>query len=212
MFPSGLPVERRDYLGICFLADQVLLSSPLAGEDTPEIPSRRKTKGGHDPLPAAACPSLRRFSPPGTPPRRGPQIGHPEARRQEETVAVAHEALIRIWIRLRGWLDEDRKFLLWRQRLRADLADWERAGRDRDALLRGRAVARMVHADAVRAVAFSPDGKWLATRSNNTARVWLWREVLWNEACARLPRNLEKDEWKRYLHEELYRETCTNLP
>jgi hypothetical protein len=52
MFPSGLPVESGDYLGSCFLADQVLLSSPLAGKDTPEIPSRGKTKGGHNPLPA----------------------------------------------------------------------------------------------------------------------------------------------------------------
>ena len=35
----------------------------------------------------------------------------------QETVEVAHEALIREWGRLRDWLNEDRSFYLWRQRL-----------------------------------------------------------------------------------------------
>src|SRR5205085_11791266 len=34
-----------------------------------------------------------------------------------EMVEVAHETLIRTWPRLRIWLDQDREFLLWRQRL-----------------------------------------------------------------------------------------------
>ncbi len=55
----------------------------------------------------------------------------------EETVEVAHEALIHNWARLRGWLDEDREFLLWRQRLRAHLEEWERTGREKGTLLRG---------------------------------------------------------------------------
>ena len=55
--------------------------------------------------------------------------GHDEAAR-EETVEVAHEALIRTWARLRRWLDADREFLLWRQRLRTDLAEWEHTERD----------------------------------------------------------------------------------
>ncbi|CAN5362420.1 hypothetical protein BH24GEM3_BH24GEM3_14890 [soil metagenome] len=55
----------------------------------------------------------------------------------EETVEVAHEALIRNWSRLQEWLDADREFLLWRQRLRAALAEWERTGLDNGALLRG---------------------------------------------------------------------------
>jgi KaiC/GvpD/RAD55 family RecA-like ATPase len=55
----------------------------------------------------------------------------------EETVEVAHEALIRGWERLRRWLDEDREFLLWRQRLRVALEEWQRTGRDEGALLRG---------------------------------------------------------------------------
>jgi hypothetical protein len=38
---------------------------------------------------------------------------------------VAHEALVRHWERLRGWLNEDREFLLWRQRTQIHVAfEW----------------------------------------------------------------------------------------
>jgi formylglycine-generating enzyme required for sulfatase activity len=54
----------------------------------------------------------------------------------EETIEVAHEALIRGWQQLRDWLNSDREFLLWRQRLRT-LADiWDGSGRSEGALLR----------------------------------------------------------------------------
>lgn len=62
---------------------------------------------------------------------------------QKETVEVAHEALIRHWQRLKDWLDRDREFLLWRERLRSEHADWCRS-RDPDALLRG---ARLAEAE-----------------------------------------------------------------
>lgn len=52
------------------------------------------------------------------------------------TVEVVHEALIRQWSRLRGRLDADRAYLLWRDRYRADLEPWQ-AGHDAGALLRG---------------------------------------------------------------------------
>ncbi|MCI0432142.1 MAG: hypothetical protein L0271_00640, partial [Gemmatimonadetes bacterium] len=55
-----------------------------------------------------------------------------------ETVEVAHEALIRNWGRLRTWLDEDREFLLWRQRLHHAIEEHARPGAGGDAaLLRG---------------------------------------------------------------------------
>lgn len=57
------------------------------------------------------------------------------------TVEVAHEALIREWSRLKQWLDEDREFLLWQQRLRAALRQWEASARDEGALLRGAPLA-----------------------------------------------------------------------
>ena len=55
----------------------------------------------------------------------------------EQTIEVAHEALIHNWDRLRDWMDEDREFLLWRQRLRAHLDEWEDADHNADELLRG---------------------------------------------------------------------------
>jgi signal transduction histidine kinase len=55
----------------------------------------------------------------------------------EETVEVAHEALIREWGRLRGWLEADRAFRTWQERLRAAIRQWEALGRDAGALLRG---------------------------------------------------------------------------
>ena len=52
-------------------------------------------------------------------------------------VEVAHEALIRNWERLRGWLNEDREFLLWRQRTLIQVEQWDQHGRDASYLLRG---------------------------------------------------------------------------
>lgn len=56
---------------------------------------------------------------------------------KRETLQVAHEALIRNWERLKKRLDEDRKFLLWRQRLALMLDEWQRSARDPSTLLRG---------------------------------------------------------------------------
>ena len=61
----------------------------------------------------------------------------PAAPDDPTTVEVAHEALIRQWERLRGWIKEDREFLLWRQRLGFQIAEWDRSGRDAGTLLRG---------------------------------------------------------------------------
>jgi hypothetical protein len=55
----------------------------------------------------------------------------------EQTVEVAHEALISDWARLRAWVNEDREFLLWRERLDTLLREWERAQESDEALLRG---------------------------------------------------------------------------
>jgi hypothetical protein len=54
----------------------------------------------------------------------------------EDTVEVSHEALIRSWARLQGWLKADREFLLWRERFRAVKADWQGKSKDDRLLLR----------------------------------------------------------------------------
>ena len=66
---------------------------------------------------------------------------------------VAHETLISNWDRLRGWLDEDRGFLLWRNRLRITLAEWDRGDHDRSLLLRSASLAEA--------------NKWLAQREDD---------------------------------------------
>jgi formylglycine-generating enzyme required for sulfatase activity/energy-coupling factor transporter ATP-binding protein EcfA2 len=58
-----------------------------------------------------------------------------------ETVEVIHEALIRRWQEVKTWLDEDREFLLWRQRLRAEVVQYQVTQRDKGALLRGEVLA-----------------------------------------------------------------------
>jgi hypothetical protein len=55
----------------------------------------------------------------------------------EQTVEVAHEALISNWGTLRAWVNEDREFLLWRDRLGPLFAEWERAQGSAEAALRG---------------------------------------------------------------------------
>ncbi|MDM0053751.1 tetratricopeptide repeat protein [Variovorax sp. J22R115] len=56
---------------------------------------------------------------------------------QSRTVEVAHEALIARWKRLREWVDGDRQFLAWRQRLDDDVAEWQRQKRSSGLLLQG---------------------------------------------------------------------------
>ena len=59
----------------------------------------------------------------------------------EPVVDIAHEALIRAWPRLRGWVDDDRDALRISRRISDAAAEWERLGRDPDALLRGARLA-----------------------------------------------------------------------
>lgn len=59
----------------------------------------------------------------------------------EDTVELAHEALITAWPRLRAWIEEDRQKLLVHRRLTDAARDWAERGQDHGALLRGNALA-----------------------------------------------------------------------
>ena len=56
-------------------------------------------------------------------------------------VELAHEALITHWPRLRGWIERDGEFHLWRSALRGDLERWQQAGKDPALLVRGTVLA-----------------------------------------------------------------------
>jgi WD40 repeat protein/class 3 adenylate cyclase len=60
-----------------------------------------------------------------------------DARSHEPTVEVAHEALLRAWPRLRGWIGVAREDVRMDRRLGAAAAEWIDADRDPSFLLRG---------------------------------------------------------------------------
>jgi WD40 repeat protein len=64
--------------------------------------------------------------------------------RDVTVVEVAHEALLRKWPLLRGWLDEEREFLIGKDQLEQDLRDWEKASPNQktEALLSGLKLTR----------------------------------------------------------------------
>jgi WD40 repeat protein len=62
----------------------------------------------------------------------------------QETVEVVHEALLRHWQPLRQWIELDRQFRVWQNRLRLALQEWQEKKRDEGALLRG---ARLAEAE-----------------------------------------------------------------
>ena len=55
---------------------------------------------------------------------------------ESETVEIAHEALIRNWRQLRAWMDANRAFRVWQERLRGNANHWLATGQDAGALLR----------------------------------------------------------------------------
>ena len=63
----------------------------------------------------------------------------------EGTVELAHEALLREWPRLDGWIEDGLEDLRIERTLRSGAREWERVGRDDDALFRG---ARLAEAQA----------------------------------------------------------------
>jgi len=74
----------------------------------------------------------------------------------QETAEIAHEALIKGWSRLHQWLNENRAFRVWQERLRVALNQWKSIGQDEGALLRGGLLAE---AEA-----------WLAERSSELSQ------------------------------------------
>jgi len=76
----------------------------------------------------------------------------------------------------------------------------------------GKEIARIEHDGAVRSVDFSPDEAELASASDDgMIRISLWRpEDMIADACCRLSRNLTLEEWRQYMGDEPYANTCEN--
>ena len=77
---------------------------------------------------------------------------------------------------------------------------------------------RLSHPESVKALAFSPDGRYLISAAGASGDVLVSRYVLRpqdliNEGCSRLTRNFTTEEWKQYLgDQEPYRRTCPEIP
>ncbi|QNT90583.1 hypothetical protein HEP81_00246 [Streptomyces griseofuscus] len=61
----------------------------------------------------------------------------------QDTTRLSHEALIRAWPPLQGWVDADRAWLRLRQQLTDDAAVWDRSERDPSLLYRGNRLATL---------------------------------------------------------------------
>ncbi len=59
----------------------------------------------------------------------------------QTTIELAHEALIQAWRRLQQWLEADREFRIWQERLRSRQRQWQESDRDPTYLLRGAELA-----------------------------------------------------------------------
>jgi hypothetical protein len=92
-----------------------------------------------------------------------------------ETVEVVHETLIRSWDRLRDWIDADRTFRSWQEGLRANMRQWEAAGRDEGALLRGVRLAQAEEWLLARSEELSPAEKEFIQVSTEHNRMVLAR-------------------------------------
>jgi len=76
----------------------------------------------------------------------------------------------------------------------------------------GRRVYEVVTSDNVNDVEFTPDGSHIVT-VGRIVQLWAWRaEEMVLDACSRVERNLTREEWRTYLADEPYQETCHGLP
>ena len=86
----------------------------------------------------------------------------------QETAEIVHETLLQSWAQLRGWMEADRFFRAWQEKLRVGLGQWLASGRDEGALLRGAPLAQ-----AERWLAERPDDLSLIERRYIRASVVL---------------------------------------
>ncbi|TWF77075.1 trypsin-like peptidase [Pseudonocardia hierapolitana] len=97
----------------------------------------------------------------------------------QETIQLAHQALIAHWPRLRDWLTEDRDFIAWRDQVGQQRERWEESGHDDGALLRGAALATALDRLPARTADVpAPDVEFVQrSRARQRREVRRWRIV-----------------------------------
>jgi WD40 repeat protein/serine/threonine protein kinase len=94
------------------------------------------------------------------------------------TVEVAHEALIRTWERLRGWLDSSREELRIQRRLAAATAEWSNANRDSSFLATGSRLAQFENFAATTTLSLN-DAEFRYVQASIAARERAARRTRW---------------------------------
>jgi WD40 repeat protein len=84
---------------------------------------------------------------------------------EEETVEIVHEAMISGWFRLQMWLDLNRDFRTWQERMRTSMRLWKDAGQDEGALLQGVVLTTAEAWLKERPQEISSDGRYFIKRS-----------------------------------------------
>ena len=65
--------------------------------------------------------------------------------------------------------------------------------------------------EAVTVIAFSPDGRWMASGSDD-ASIMIWPveiDSLFAAACRTVGRSMSPEEWREYLQNKPYRDLCS---
>ena len=122
------------------IARRVLLRLTQPGEGTEDTRRRRRAPRARDPTPRRRPRSTRVVD--ALAEARLVTTGRDEVT-GEPVVEVTHEALIRGWPELRGWIDEDRDRLRAERRLSDAAAEWDARRPRRGRLYRGARLARL---------------------------------------------------------------------
>jgi formylglycine-generating enzyme required for sulfatase activity len=102
----------------------------------------------------------------------------------QDSVEVAHEALIREWPTLREWLAEDREQLRLHRHLTASASEWQRRGHERGELYTGARLAQALEWLTDHAVVLSPlEREFLHESQAQLKRAQRSRQLRWAGAA-----------------------------